>query len=159
LLVFLFLLSIASRTQRKKKRKKMGGVTSFATNNDTGSADLKEDAVSRDLHEPALCEANNAFGLVLWKMLIDDRSHENVFISPLSIATVLAMASCGASKASSVHRDMRTVLNHRLIAEDESTIMDASRANMQRLAHKTGKETMLSIANSASVRVRIVLFF
>jgi len=108
-----------------------------------------------------LATANSDFGLKLWNKLASGK-RENVFISPFSIASALALASVGATTTApqptsfwtrfltpttSVRDEMRKVLRHEVMGHTEESMVGAETAYIDDLAHVEDIE--LLVANSA----------
>jgi len=90
-----------------------------------------------------LIRANNEFGLELWQKIIESEPNHTTFISPFSIATVLAMISCGANNE--VCEQMRKILKHDAIG-NETTVQGAFKEMMDRMK-STDKDVQLLVAD------------
>jgi len=58
-------------------------------------------------------------GFDILKQLSEEDSTHNLFISPLSLSTVLTMVACGSTERSATHEGLKTVLHQERIQDEE----------------------------------------
>lgn len=106
--------------------------------------------VLRDLTRPELqlVESDNAFGMNLFKAIVEARADSNVFISPFSIAMALGMTMNGA--AGNTYEEMKNTLEFQGLSEDD--INGAFRSLID-LFTILDPEVVFEIANSIWVRL------
>lgn len=112
-----------------------------------GENPMTETVVSTVASIDSLVAANNEFGFDLFTQLRSQDKDKNVFISPLSIATALAMTYNGA--AGETHLAMKRVLKYGSMNHAE--LNQSSAALMAKLKNSDPKIELL-IANSLWVR-------
>ena len=104
----------------------------------------------RDLTGPELqlVESDNAFGMKIFKAIVEAKADSNVFISPLSIAMALGMTMNGA--AGNTYEEMKNTLEFHELTEDQ--INGAFRSLIDLLVD-LDPEVIFEIANSIWVRL------
>uniref|UniRef100_A0A668B012 Serpin B6 n=1 Tax=Myripristis murdjan TaxID=586833 RepID=A0A668B012_9TELE len=96
-----------------------------------------------------LSEANTAFCLALFKQLDEDKKSSNIFYSPLSISSALAMVMLGArantaTQMSEVHTHTRTHTQTHLLVTDD---VHVKFSKLIKELNKAGAPYSLSLAN------------
>ncbi|GIY78109.1 hypothetical protein CDAR_444521 [Caerostris darwini] len=91
----------------------------------------------------ALANASNHVGIHLYKLLAQDR--KNVFFSPFSISTALAMLYCGAQKETA--KEMRNVLGYEIANIKDDKLKSAFQKILNGLENNPNSYTLAS-ANS-----------
>ncbi|MGB0838880.1 MAG: serpin family protein [Chitinophagales bacterium] len=103
--------------------------------------------VATDPNIPVLVAADNDFGIDLFKRANAEKLDSNVFLSPFSVATALAMTYNGAE--STTRQAMEETLRLSELSMEE---VNATYENLLQLLENLDEEVLVSIANSIWVR-------